>query len=316
MVDTFNLAGEPIQLEGVFCPYSIHLYDTILCIKDKCSDKFFHFYDTNSNRKIAEFGSKGKGPGEFGSVPYFIFQRQVPSEKKYLVTWDLNYVAKYISIMDIINGDFNEIGTIKIPPVPGIQRIFLFDFSNAIISSISQDGRLALYDINQSNYSWVQNHTKISNKSITNYDRCEVDNELLVISPSGKHVVGCSRYLGRINFYDNSLNIITSYQKKNIIQNIEFSGGPQGGTPITYNDIEATNNYVYILDVNTTLKDWRKVTGQVTSTVLVFTWDGSLECRLELNHSLSQFVVDENNNKIYGIEKLSKEIMFFPFFTE
>ena len=236
--------------------------------------------------------------------------------KKFLTTWDLNRFGKRIQIANIINGNHIDFLTFKVPPVPSLQRIFMLDHTTAIVTSESPKGRAVLYDFEKNEYHWTQEHAKVKIPGVSKENRDLLDYEFLTISPQGNRIAANAHYLARITFYDSDFNIFKSYQKRNVLDNIRTVGDYVEWTPYTFGQITSTYSKVYALEHKNILINSGKDYEVKSSSIYVFSWEGNLLYKYNLDFCMRHIIVDEKTKMIYGIDREEGDIVCFPMVSD
>lgn len=314
-IKTYSLKGEKMQFQDVYCPSSIILFDSLICIKDQCSDRYFHFFNTETYEKVIDFGSTGKGPGEYAEEPYILSQ-EYHMGRKYLTTWDQNDFGKSIRIKDIIDGKHSEFQTFKVPPVPFLQGIYMLDQTTAIVTSESPKGRAVFCDFSKNEYHWIHEHAKVKIPNVSKENRDLLDYEFLTISPQGDRIAANAHYLARVTFYDRDFNIIKSYQKNNVLDKIRTKRDYVEWTPCTFGQITSTESKVYALEHKTKMINSGRDYDVMSSSIYVFSWEGSLLCKYDLDFCMRHIIVDEKTKMIYGIDRKEGDIVRFSMVSD
>jgi hypothetical protein len=301
----YNPEGKRIEMEIPVRSGTLHLIDSLLIVTNTFdSKKNIHLFNRTNYKYISSSAVIGKGPGEITN-PFL-----ATLDKSKRVIWCMDHGKRKIIRfpIDSILFDPNYIPSYSVP-VPPEKRLLiqympydnkLFSFLNnkpnlhskskALISFFDHNGNI-LDSLNiASNYGGYEDSWKLqnSNKIFYKYN----------FHPSKDKIVVVFRFSDIINILDNNGNILSSIQGPD-----KMNGNPLA--PLTeavlaYFDVCSDNKYIYCLyqGGERTKNENGMIISNYPHSLFIFDWDGIPIARINFEHSVTSFVIDQLNQCI------------------
>lgn len=316
---TINLEkGEPIFTKE-YTAKNFWLADSLLIIQTNQDSSLFKVFSTTDLKFINTFGTKGEGPKDF-LYPYT--SNQVIKDSLGIKLW-VNDLFKYklslINITESIKKGNTVIDTsFKINPK--------YDFTHDLIHfndetffgnhgpNAIERFRITKYNIQKDQKTHANLLPEIENTDLLRRSAMySLYFDYLAIKPDKTKLVSAMLRFNRIDFYDIDLNIINEVIDKDEhevtdVQDILHKNGKQlMDLKMYYSSIFTTNNYVYGLHRKgqPAVENGEK---NIDIDIRVFDWNGNPEYLLKVPNDLTNFVVDEKNGWIYGIDSYNEKI--------
>jgi hypothetical protein len=305
-----NLIGQEIKWTGLSCPFQISILDSILLIIDQCNDFYFHGYNIEAEKEIFHFGSKGKGPGEYTSLPIITGQWIISEGKRSFIIRNISESKLDEIDLDslIQNGKYlikreYDIPLLKMPA----QSTIVINDGFLICNSISEEGKIIRSNNITGETEVIWPHDYSNGFSDTGTANNTLDLEMLYFHPDRKYIVGIQSFKRRINIYDANMRKVcflhdpVDYKLPVLVNgeiNFKETINYYGWACLTQDFIYVLNDGIYKNDENLT-------------EILVLDYSGSLKMKLVLNARINVFAVDEVNKTLFGIS--SDSIPFFRF---
>ena len=304
-----RLVGEPVKKIKALAMGDIIILDTLLIIQNHKNEKLFSIYNLTNYKLLFNFGTKGRGPGEF-LVPEMNTHIKYQNFKPILQIFDLE--RRRLTFIDILETLKTKemVYTEEVLPKIRIYVNRLFYKNDSIfIGAPEAEGRFMIY-----NYSTKQ--TKIIsylpemefpiNKNNLNFIYTSVSciNEktgVFVSAPLSKN---------EIDFFDFSGNYLhSSTMEKSEIYKSNFASENITKTDAKRYIISIKNydNLIYALNEYLPYTTIRKRKKYPNSKIQVFSWKGEAIKEYIMDRHLNAFAVDTLNKNIYGVSIFEEE---------
>lgn len=309
----FNLEGEVILDHEFNVLYTTFLDTLLLTVANR--DTLFHIYDKKLNH-VSSFGITGRGPGEFPLPPMI---EDVFTEGKNIKALVHDQFRNELLLIDISSSiQENSIiieSTFQIPQdLSSIRNIKLSSVGNRKYVGIYEDRDQKKLDEKRGGFLFNQNSgefelfplTNLSTEPFDLISEINLNARLLSISPDRERIAIALAYLPIIELFDlNSLNHTTYlFDESNLNKKIDLDEFKSGQLNKSLRDLYVTNNFIYILSdpMNNGFQE-----------IKAFTWEGEAEVIFTLseNYPVSSFIVDEEQNIIYGTSHQNDLILKF-----
>jgi hypothetical protein len=265
------------------------LIDSILILKESCSENLFYAYNIYTNEEIYKWGKLGRGPKEF-NYPMFVN------------TFKQDILTIYDSpIANLIQIPLRNIGQKKYLQTQrnlGSYMLFLYNFhltdSLYVFTSIEADeGLFSIYNRNTEKIFHVSYKPNYKYKK---EERKDVYYHHLSISPKYKTILAAFQYLNLINFYNFDGELKKSYTLSHSPEENNYNLYITEETILQSIQTYSTDEKIYILWNGHPMKT--EFIG--TSKILVFSWQGDLEKVYELNNCPRFITIDEHSGNAFG----------------
>ena len=309
-----KLKGEPLTSIVPYYPYKINVEDTLLIVLNRDGKNFFQVYNTNTMQLMTEFGSKGRGPGEF-LEPAFINQKIDLDEKLYHLIYDTGIKRiSYVNIGDFVKNKTATIKQEKLPKRMGDPDRFIY-YSDTLSITAPGDmggGRFQIFkgdsmqttgylpklafDIHKDNYYSIYNNTSslIHNKK--------------------RKIVGTTHMLGQYDFFDFSGNLLYStviHRDENLKKNIKSSMEIKNPIRMFYRtDLKSVGDLIYSIYYK---YESTKGSSSTKSRIHVLDWNGNPIKEYLLDKLILSFAYDKINNCFYGIAPYEEDYQIIKY---
>lgn len=288
---TISLSGRPIKEIEVFDNGNVHVLsiDSFLIVQ-KTNEKYFQIFSTNTYKLLTEFGSYGKGPGEFsrpeltGQIAYDPFTKNplvyVYDSQRLLLT--------FIDIIKCIKNPTYINNQKRIPNVNAyIDRFF---YSNdSIFFAIPEDGGRFLFYNYRSSKIEIKPFVPEVNFSMSGYLFRHVYRSSCVVNEEKSLIAAAPLLLGEIDFFDLNGNYIKStiFESTENLKKTLAKGGESLDPKIQISQLVSVGDLIYGLNNN--------------SKILVFNWSGQPVKEYILDDRfVFSFAIDLAHKRIYG----------------
>jgi len=297
-----ELKGEKVKLElPLRNPYEILFIDSLLLVKNSNTSPAVDIINLNNGKLVAQFGKKGKGPGELiypFCIQYIKKQNEIllqDSQGRKLVFFDLSLILnnapqKYTRTVEI-----KDVLARKVKQVED-QSLFcdLIGNSDGYMNCLlSSKGKLVKFNSSYPLTKKKFDATIGSNLFPTNID----------VSADLKNVIISYSYSDKIDIYDQSGKKTVELIGPNFKEpEIVYFNGQEVLT--TNNNrafnISSSNNQQFMVPYS---GEKRKYEFGTANHILNFSLTGELIQHFEITPAVTEIAVDWNNKIIYGINK-------------
>ncbi|MDB9205783.1 BF3164 family lipoprotein [Odoribacter splanchnicus] len=290
LLSSSHIKGEKIPVPER-CYEDGILIDSILILKESCSENLFYAYNIYTNEKIHQWGRLGRGPEEF-NYPMFVNTLN----QDMLTIYD-SPAANLIQI-PLKNTDQKKYLQSQVKKSLGSYMLFLYNFhltdSLYIFTPIEADeGLFSIYNRKTEKVFHVPYKPDYEyNKE----ERKDVYYHHLSVSPKHETILAAFQYLNLINFYSFDGELKKSYTLSYSPEENNYSLYITEETILQSIQTYSTNEKVYILWNGNPMKT--EFVG--TSKILVFSWQGDLEKVYELNNCPRFITIDEHSGNAFG----------------
>jgi len=309
-----NLKGSPIEIKSssfANFPTSMWKIDSILILVDsKTENKNLHFLDLNNKKYLFNAISKGNGPGELTAVSSIvgyaldkpIYAHDLQTQKAYELSIDSlflnpNYIpTKYFNTM----GSSNKLKS-------RLQKLARLNDSTLIGEMLpAYDGRFMVYDNDfKEKYSFGE-YPPIDWKGRTDslFFSVMVQGNIfqgsIITVPSKGFLIMSHPYLDLIEVFDVTsgkelVSIIGPEQ--NYPPEYEGDGIPCKTCKSAYDMVQYNNGYIFAI------YSGKEHGPNFIGCSYIFQFDikGNPICKYTLDYEIIDFILDLENNKIYGL---------------
>jgi hypothetical protein len=284
-----SLEGETIDWIDAGSGFDMKLYDSILAVVSGNENHYFYFYNYKTHEKLAEIGTKGKGPGEFTGYPklmsYFTeTDNQIlcwirDSDKRQFIQVSLN--------ASVDSGHFvvNKILEIAKTGNAGICELL----NDSIIADNSwrrENESLCVYKFGQEDMLWsIKKDKDLEMRS--SYGPSS--SQILHVSTTNQKIVTSFAYIPRIHIYSSSGILEKVIEEKNSPGIVAPSGGPrefEQKNPFRFYGALLSEKFIIIIDEN-------RILGEITpSKILIFDYNGNAIARYSLDRVIRGYTMD------------------------
>jgi len=312
------LKGQKIELSETFSAIDLKIVDSLLVILTYGDPFKFHVYNKNTLKFIGKFGSEGRGPSEY-LLPSIMSQEIRIKDSSLLLIYDntlrrlnyvnileaidkTNYYPKSISFHDRKISQVDILGSAVVSA-----DSFIVGTSNT-----SNSGRFFCYDIYKNNMKWEPYYpaTKIAPREGFQDDLYTTH---LTLRPNSVDIAAASLFFKRIDVLDKKGNLKRTIVFENKNKEPDFSNAnswPPKGSHEYFTSISSTQSFIYALDIDLNVDD-REIIDTVS--LIKTTWEdlGTPPVIFKLTPKILKMDVDEENNKIFGVELFSSCIHLY-----
>lgn len=255
--------------------------------------KIFAFFNLPDMRMAFEYGTIGRGKEEF-LIPMFCGS----SSDSLLYVWgkpDLKKITKYE--IDTSGKKISPLKEISLKKYETFNQMYVIGDSVVIYNAMPME--LAIKRIN------VADNTtqRVDFKTLGTNSTYEPNS--VIISSNNNYIAACYRFQKKLTIYNTNLKVISEIKWKkddNLRKMIERDFE---SLVFHYVNIYCTDKYIYALYRGKTSKEYedKGYTGDIME---VFDFKGAPVARYSFEKSPVLFVVDKNNQKIYGYNSMSE----------
>ena len=288
-------------------PMQIGLKDSILVICDIYSDVHFYIYKLPEFNYLGSFGHQGRGPNDLLD-PVFWGQFENSSSNYKIWTYQTNKMTfSFIDIFKQINSQKKNFDkNIVMPPEIGSSVNIIALSNNTFIGSGRTDnGEFFIYNDKSKKIKWLP---FLIDKNKSYLEKLKKNNLLksfkqgiIKVKPDRSMFVKIYGYMPVVDIYDNKAKLLRSVVMKNYkfpeIKQKKFDDA----TKVYYTDVFLTNNFIYVLNRDCSLKELKNGNGKHIK-INVFSWSGKAVLQYIIEESFgyqSPYVIDEKNHKLY-----------------
>lgn len=301
-VELVVLPCDSVYFEGdVFKPRKLMLLNQLVIVYDDVSEGFIKVFDpSDENRRIASWGRLGDGPGSnfdyvdrnsmevvdnqlcFMTHPFY-YRYSFNSLKNFLETsyCDLSFVGDEIGRVSFVENE-----KYLIQPYPskgGNSPSFLY--ANCGSSEKTFNGFGKFPSFNRFGFESFEDIQSFYLKSTA-------------INPVSKRFFAFYRNMDRVELFD---------ANGNMMQSSSFSGKEESEVSgpdktVYFVDAYPTEEYAYTLYLNRPESEMSQSLDRIKSELLIWSWDGELISRYQLNGPVFNITVDEKNGLVYGLQ--------------
>lgn len=283
-----SLEGETIVWIDAGSGFNMVLYDSILAVVSE-GEKYFHFYNYKTQKKIAEIGTKGKGPNEFSGYPRLMtYYTEEPDE---IVCWIMDDHRKqfiqFPLLASINSGKFVVNKVVKIAETgnAGICELL----NDSIIADMSwrrENESLCVYKFGQEDMLWsVKKDKDLEMRS--SYGGSS--SQILHASTTNQKIVTSFQFIPRIHIYSSSGILEKVIEEKNSPGIVVPSGGSRKfdkKNPLRFFGALLSEKFIIVIDEN-------RIIGEIPpSRILIFDYNGNAIARYSLDRMIRGYTMD------------------------
>jgi len=306
-----TIQGEVLDIKEKVCINQLRVYDTVLlCIMNqRCCEKAVQLFSIKRHTRIACFGKKGNGPGEFYLpilMPSGSYPDGIANDLSFWIQ-DVNHKKfKLFQLQEVMKGNYLPEKTIFIEP--GLLDGYELNFINKekVMGEDHQMGKglYFSYDFSTKERKWVDYFPRPDNTFIPKEKIPIIYTVRIRYNKTLQTTVVAYRFFNRIGFYDNSNRLISNIIIGDpVIPN--FSQKTRFFVPDNvktyFISLYLTEKYVYGLMADATQEKILEEPGAIKSKVIILDWKGNLIKALRLDKSINGFTIDEKNQMLYGV---------------
>lgn len=311
------LKGQKTELSETLSAIDLKIVDSLLIILTYGDSYKFHIYNKNTLKPIGNFGREGRGPSEY-VIPLIMSQKKKIRDSSYLIIHDNTLKrTNYVNILKAINNTNYYPKSIKsrdtkISQVDIIgSAVIAADSFIVGTSNNSKAGRFFCYDIYKNILTWEPYYpvTKIlPDKIVQN----ELYSSYLALRPNASDIAAASLFFKRIDILDKKGRL-----KRSIIfdqkEEPDFSNAdrwPPKGSHEYFTSVSVTQDFIYALDIDLNVDD-HKIKDTVS--LIKTSWEdlGTPPEIFKITPKILKMAVDEENNKLFGIELFTSSIYVY-----
>lgn len=297
-----ELPCDSIYFEGdVFKPRKIMLLNQFVVIYDDVSEGFIKVFDpSDENKQVASWGRLGDGPGSnFDYVDrnsMEVVNNQLcfmthPFYCRYIFNSAKNFLEMSYCDLSFVGDEIGRVSFVEkerylIQPYPskgGGSPSFLY--ANCGSSEKTFNGFGNFPNFNRFGFESFEEIQSFYLKSTA-------------INPTSKRFFAFYRNIDRVELFDANGNVMqtSSFSGK---EESEVSGSDK---KVYFVDAYPTEEYAYALYLNRSESEMSQSLDRIKSELLVWSWDGNLVSRYQLNGPVFNIAIDEKNGILYGLQ--------------
>lgn len=319
-----ELKGIENPLSGSSCPMDIQIVDSLIIIRDKCDEFFYHVYNKNTLKLVGKFGRKGKGPSEY-LFPSMTTQSIKKGDSSYIYIYDtsVNRIDA-INILEAVNRVNYYPKTLKINKkdirefAPLYSAVIVAD--SLIIGSTQNHlnkGRFFQYEITNGKISYQPYYPQVKitphRLMLSHLYACK-----MALKPDGENIAVVSRYLKRIDILDKKGQYKRSIDFETLDEEPDFSSAqriPPLKSHFYFDNVAVSKKFIYTVDIDK--KPIDNVTNMEPTRDYIFLykidWEGNYIEGIKLTPRVLHIAVDEQNHKIYGVNEAYEKNSLFVY---
>ena len=305
-----ELEGENLILEDIpLVPEALHIDDNSLLVLDIGGDNYFKVYSLSDFKLQGNYGPKGYGPGEIGYQPELSFFNEDTIEffdfqKSSISRILIQETPPKVETIQVLHPDLIE----------AQQAIRLFN--HLIAGSGSLYGNMYFFDTKTKtiNFSPFLEITKtLPEQHINIFNEGEVTS-----TPDRKKIIYASRYFEHFDIFNYRGNKEYTYSNASLENQVFMKNSRiyYDNTNLYYSTTYATESHFYLLYLggNSYNNLLNKIeTNEFTCEIQQFSLTGSPKNCYIIDIPIKAFCVDEENNRIIGINPLSEGMPLVSF---
>lgn len=304
---THSLTGHPVEDITVFSKGNVHLAvaDTFLVVQ-KAAEPFIQIYGTNSHNLLAEFGTRGKGPGEFIG-PSLQKQVNYDSSNGSPVIYIFDYKRQILSTVNILNLiNAGEIEKQEQLPTNKFITFFHYKSDNTYIGSPGTDGRFFIYNYKTSQDTVIPYIPK-TDFEIPASTLSAVYRSAVVVNAEKNVMAAAPLYLGELDFFNLNGKYLHSTiwtPREKFEEELSAGGGAFKNIKRQIADLDSKEGLIYGLNRNNSVIDGNNNELKNSIQVQVFNWNGEpiRKYSLDDGRRITYFAVDPIHNRIYAYD--------------
>jgi len=306
--------GSPI-LQHEFGILQLFSIDSFLILRKRKSEFIFSIYNKHNLQLLGNIGKSGQGPEEF-LAPYYCGQNQIDSTG--IKFWVNDIHKKTLSLLNVSSSLAQNQTVIEKKVKLNDQLVtprHSFYINENSILGVSEGvvGRLFMYNPQTQavQFSNLFPHLNIPPTSkLIDFSSLYIDN--CEIAPDNSKVVSAMKYFNRIDIFNDTGNREVSIivNEGNSDEILHYNSIIEGTITCYFEDLYVTDNHIYALYINQQDKDVADVEKPVD--IYKFDYSGNLLKIFAIPNYVLQFIVDEEQSKLYAVNYISdKELKVY-----
>lgn len=321
------LEGKVYHLESSLCPVDIQVINNLIILEESGDSYFYHAYNKESLKFIGKFAKNGRGPFEYLS-PSMMYQAVEEDDSTYIYISDsrINRIDR-VNVLDALSiSNFQ-------PQTTNTLRTKLREASSIISAVMTKDnyvvgtakfnqkkGRFFCYDIKNDIISWEPYYPPVKIKPHENMIE-ELYAGKLALKPNGNEIAVAAKYFKRIDILDTRAKLLRSIVLNNQNDEPDFSSHqrvPPAKSFTYFVSISVSDKFIYALDyelnnvTNDSIFDFYSPRNSLKPILLYkIDWEGKYIHEYKLIPRVYYISVDEQNQKIYGLQICNDSIVVF-----
>jgi hypothetical protein len=310
-----------VSLDGAYYGWPA-VYDSLMIFRNsKLPGAHFNIFNLNTGNEIGDFCNKGGGPEEMISI-HPIYQFFKEGEELKTLLFAANESKLYVwNITKSVDQRTTVLDTV----IPYAWREehnmayykYIYRLNRDTLLAYVQSAVLTI-DAKEATVPCYQQRTVRTNELIRNYDifkRPVRNNDAVImpetffyssdgIKPDGSRIVQGMWNLSQINIIDTRTGRVTGYRMKNTPDVSVFKTDMEN-SKVYYTRLQADDHYIYALYCGKQRPlSWAE---EVNAPLLwhiihVFDWEGNLIRKLDLDHPVYEFWLDQVKNRLYTLD--------------
>lgn len=293
-------------------PTCMALVDSVLAISDLQTNPMLHLFNVKTGEQIGQYLSRGVGPNEFMRIGTL---ERLNGDT--LFFHDLNKRTCYFLVLP--NKEYEDVQIIEAFRCSKVAHNTLIPLKNNsyVASGIYPKGRFCLLtDSGTTEQYWgIYPFRDDMEKSFSNIVKTQAYMGQLSSSPTKDKFVFCAYAAKIFSFYkyiNGNIQLIKEIQNSlpDYVygENMGMYMGTSKNTPITYLDVCATNQFVYLLYSGKTVGG-DGLNAFESNVVQVYDWRGEWVKTLCLSVNIKELTVSEDDKMMYAIADLPNPII-------
>ena len=297
-----TLKGKRV-LEEAFGGINIDIVDTMIMIRVQEAEKgMFQLYGQKSHNLVGEFGTKGRGPGEFIGARY---EGQYSVDSTGINMWINDVILDRLSLINI-NPQSLASGNIETQAfIIGAEHAYYIVPNKIIGVQASNEGRSYVTD--PQNQTYLEFVTPLF-PNVTIMEDVYRDGQLLEgvyfdyckIKPDDTKFACGMSYLNRMDIFNSDSKVISSVVNEDfgeITSAEKFWDGKD--VDCYYAGLAVTDDYIFATNVKEKLL---KIKHKNEVEIEIYDWNGQPKYLVKTEELVLQIAVDKENKVLYGLD--------------
>jgi len=298
-----QVSGEVLNDEEFLAmPRHIRVQGDYLVVSDMASDQSIHVMARGNGERVASFGRRGDGPGEFTTSAVL---SGVPGVEDVMYAFDPS--KSHVTRLGLPNGEIRELEGrtfLRLPTAGFTYDLEMMNESRAVGLGLFDGGRLGVFDLVSGETQYVGPMPPGDDVRFHILQQAYMGT--LVTSPSRHRIAVLSRRASRIEIYDGAGDLLEVFDGPHVFDadyRVDRQGQYMAGllNRHGYSSAAATDDYIFAAFSGRAEAHFRGWSGSHAEFVHVFTWDGELDRVLVLDREVLAIAVDPSGSTLYAL---------------
>lgn len=315
-VDKVRLEGE-VVLEQDSGAIEIHLYDSILILRQLGDGDVFHLYKTEDLTPLGSIGKIGNGPEDFIG-PRISDQFFLQDDDLHVLVFDARKSElRDLNISRSLKGKQTEFQLVdKMHPSLGLTQFLLLASDSTYVGNhgpeVYSRSKLLKVDSNDNIINTISLFPKLDGiSSIDPFEKYQLFFDYLRKKPDEDLFVSALTRFDQLDIFDQGLQNSISTRGPQAENKYNLSKLKQGELDrFYYRDVRVDENYIYALFHDQLISDASEL--EQDCEVRVFNWQGDLITTFIVDYIIN-FAVDPKNQVIYGLDLFNERVLKYEY---